>query len=236
MRFAILFMLLPFAVQNSLAQKATVVHQAGVTLKRTPSGERFYFLQDEIQDTAMTYVATIRVQGTIQRNNAGSILKNIRKKAFSLGANSFKLSRLSGPNTMFGELEVAVFYAGPEAIAENAGLKEHNTVYVFNEGQNETRFKRNGQDEYLSGHSYAKYTVLAGESITLSKGGIIGTEVTYTWSELQPPKYVLSRDGSVGPAVGPSVGMQGIGVGVSFKRGKFILLNAEEGELLTYVY
>lgn len=220
---------LAFLSCTAFAQELRTLATGTQNLKKLKSKEVFNFMNDGMDTTSLTYVATYEVQSPAKAS-IEKIYSVAQKEARNAGANTLRLKSISE------DYSITVFEAyamDADAVQINRNLSEKNVFYIFGGEKYDApayySFEFNGAGKTIKNGTYFKYTLKEGEQVKLKKGTVSGTIMWVKWIQNQMPSYFSIHGYVDEPVVKRTTQSQ------SFRPGKFPHVESSLGAFLSKV-
>jgi hypothetical protein len=150
--------------------------RTGTTLGKLKRNVPFYFLDEKIDTTGLTFVGTFKASAKGGKSEIKNLYDAIQEAAKKVGANTFKLVRFHRAENDEGELILDTYSADEAVIAQSQQLQERNVVFIFFEERrapdHDIAFKINEDRRVLHGGQYYAHSLQENEQVKISKGGL----------------------------------------------------------------
>jgi hypothetical protein len=175
----------------------------------------------------MVFVAKIIGRG----NELTSLYWNMHHESTSKGANVYQL--ISFNEDTLNQIFVCEWnlYYSEDLIRElNIQKINTNTVFVFGNANELSRFKVNGQKQQLRPKEYYSTIIEKGEYVKINKGGLTGMTFKLAWRAEGSNRYLGIGGGSLRP------GTMNSSIGLSMTTGSLEMIDREVGAFLSQIY
>ena len=230
----IITVVLVFCVTNLYSQDVEIIRAGNIKLPKVKWKENFPLIEKSIDTTSLTFIATYKVSGKINKLNIIDHFYLIHEKAKKIGANAYTLDYYySDTANNIATTIMSTYFVSNAVLIQNDKLKPKNIIYIFGDDKiflknKTTSFEVNGVvKEIKNTTEYFKYQLKNGEKVILSKGDAIGPIMTIDGEKDRSALYFRVS--------GFNAGVQPVPMGVTFNSGQIHPTDKNLSEFLSLI-